>query len=89
MNVTKCHILIQNSQLAYLTPCFGGSVAEWLALRGLVSNRIRDAVGQLLGELCTHRTSVHQAAKLVAALLRVATVSPGLAESNGSLPPNL
>ena len=37
----------------------------------------------------THRTSVHQAAKLVAALLRVAGVTAGLAESNGSLPPGL
>jgi len=32
----------------------------------------------------THRASVHQAAKLVAALLRVAWVTAGLAESNGS-----
>ena len=37
----------------------------------------------------THRASVHQAAKLVAALLRVAEVTAGLAESNGSLPPGL
>jgi len=37
----------------------------------------------------THRASVHQAAKLVAALLRVAGVTAGLAESNGSLPPGL
>jgi len=36
-----------------------------------------------------HRVSVHQAAKLVAALLRVAGVTAGLAESNGSLPPGL
>ena len=35
----------------------------------------------------THRASVHQAAKLVAALLRVATVTAGMAESIGSLPP--
>jgi len=34
----------------------------------------------------THCASVHQAAKLVAALLRVARVTAGLAESNGSLP---
>ena len=34
----------------------------------------------------THWASVHQAAKLVAALLRVAGVTAGLAESNGSLP---
>ena len=33
----------------------------------------------------THRASVHQAAKLVAALLRAAGVTAGLAESNGSL----
>jgi len=37
----------------------------------------------------THRASVHQAAKLVAALLRVATVTAGLAESNDRLPPGL
>ena len=37
----------------------------------------------------THWASVHQAAKLVAALLRVAGVTAGLAESNGSLPPGL
>jgi len=37
----------------------------------------------------TRRASVRQAAKLVAALLRVARVSAGLAESNGSLPPGL
>jgi len=37
----------------------------------------------------THRASVHQAAKLVAALLWVARVTAGLAESNGSLSPGL
>jgi len=37
----------------------------------------------------THCASVHQAAKLVAALLRVAGVTAGLVESNGSLPPEL
>jgi len=37
----------------------------------------------------THCASVHQAAKLVAALSRVAMVTAGLAESNGSLPPGL
>jgi len=37
----------------------------------------------------TNRASVHQAAKLVAALLRFAGVTAGLAESNGSLPPGL
>jgi len=37
----------------------------------------------------THRASVRQAAKLVAALIRVAGVTAGLAESNDSLPPGL
>jgi len=36
-----------------------------------------------------HRDSVHQAAKSVAALLRVSRVIAGLAESNDSLPPGL
>ena len=36
-----------------------------------------------------HRASVHQAANLVAALLRVEKVTAGLAESSGSLPPAL
>ena len=36
-----------------------------------------------------HCASVHQAEKLVAALLTVARVTVGLAESNGSLPPGL
>jgi len=37
----------------------------------------------------THRASAHQAAKLVAALSRLARVTAGLAESNGSLSPGL
>ena len=73
----------------------GGSVAEWLAcwteaqkagiqiaVTTLFRNRLRQTAH-------THCASVHQAAKLVAALLRVAGVTAGLAESNGSLPPGL
>jgi len=58
---------------------------------GLGSNRSRDAVGgnSLRQTVHTRRASVHQAAKLVAALLRVAGRTAGLAESNGSLPPSL
>jgi len=42
--------------------------------------------GNSLGQTAhTHRASVHQAAKLAAALLRIAGVTAGLAESNGSL----
>ena len=71
-------------------------IAEWgetLAQKGPGSNRSCDAV-MLLGNslrqtVHTNRASVHQAAKLVAALLRVAGVTAGLAESNGSLPPGL
>jgi len=37
----------------------------------------------------THRACVHQAVKLVAALLRVARVTAGLVESNGCLPVGL
>jgi len=56
--------------------------------KGPGSNRSRDALsGNSLGQtVYTHRASVHQAAKLVAALLRVARVTAGLAESIGSLP---
>jgi len=41
----------------------------------------------VLGKLFT--PIIHQAAKLVAALLRVAGVTAGLAENNGSLPSGL
>ena len=37
----------------------------------------------------THCASVHQAAKLLAALLSVARVTVGLVESNGNLPPGI
>jgi len=70
-------------------------VAEWLACwtqaqKGPGSNRSCDAVGNSLRQIVhIHRASVHQAAKYVAALLRVAGVTAGLAESNDSLPPGL
>ena len=47
---------------------------------------LRNSLGQTVH---THCAFVHQAAKLVAAVLRVAGVTVGLAESNGSLPPSL
>jgi len=70
----------------------GGSVAEWLACWTQAQKAwVQIAATMLLGNSLrqtahTHRASVHQAAKLVAALLRVATITVGLAESNGSLP---
>jgi len=66
---------------------------EWLGSRVVSMRRrawVQIAVATLSGNsfrqtVHTHRASVHQAAKFVAALLRVA----GLAESNGSLPSGL
>jgi len=70
---------------------YGGSVACWTQAQ---KARVQTAVATLSGNslrqtVHTRRASVHQAAKLVAALLRVAGVTAGLAESNGSLPPGL
>ena len=75
----------------FLAEMWGGSVAEWLACR---TARVQIAVATLSGNslrqtVHTHFASVHQAAKLVAALLRVAGVNAGLLESNDSLPPGL
>jgi len=67
-------------------------VAEWLARWTQAQKaQAQIAVATLLGNslkqtVHTHCASVHQAAKLVAALLRVAGVTAGLVESNGSLP---
>jgi len=68
-----------------------GSIAEWLAcwtqaLKAWVQIAVVTLSGNSLRQTVhTHRASVHQAAKLVAALLRVAGVTASLAESNGSL----
>jgi len=83
------------SSFSFINTKLDGSVAEWLACRlrhrkawvqitaaTLSGNSLRQTVH-------THRASVHPAAKLVAALLRIARVTAGLAESNGSLPPGL
>jgi len=69
------------------------SVAEWLAC-WTEAQKVQIAAATLSGNTLRqtvhiHRASVHQAAKLVAALLRVAGITAGLAESNGSLPPGL
>jgi len=69
----------------------GGSVAEWLACWTRVQKaRVQIAVATLSGNslrqtVHTHRASIHQAAKLVTTLLRIAGVTAGLAESNGSI----
>jgi len=85
--VHVCDVLfsILNTQYSILAVV---SVAEWLACwtqaqKGLGSgNSLRQTVH-------THRASVHQATKSAAALLMLARVTAGLAESNGSLPPGL
>jgi len=61
--------------------CIYGARVQ-IAVATLSSNSLRQTVH-------THCASVHQAAKLAAVLLRVAGVTAGLAESNGSLPPGL
>jgi len=67
----------------------------WLACwtqaqKGPGSNRSRAAVGNCLRQTVhTHRASAHQAAKLVAALLRVVRVTASVVESNSSLPTGL
>ena len=58
------------------------SMLDSVAVATLSGNSLRQTVH-------TNRASVHQAVKLVAALLRVAWVTAGLVESNGSLPPGL
>jgi len=63
----------------------------WLGSR-VVSVLDSGAVATLLGDslrqtVHTHCAFVYQAAKLVAALLRVVGATACLAESNGSLPP--
>jgi len=81
----------------FIRHCYplGDSVAEWIAYRTQEqkcpgSNRSLTLLGNSLRQTVhTHRASVHQAAKLVAALLRVVGVTAGLVESNGSLPPGL
>ena len=68
------------SQECPATGCNGGK--DRVQIAALSGNSLRQTVH-------TNRASVHQAAKLAAALFRVASVTAGLAESNGSLPPGL
>jgi len=66
-------------------------VTEWLACWTQAQiARVQIAAATLSGNslrqtVHTRRASAHQAATLVAAFLRVARVTAGLAESNGSL----
>jgi len=72
----------QKSKLLILSEYVNKAQVQ-IAVAMLSGNSLRQTVH-------THCAPVHQAAKLVAALLRVAGVTAGLAESNGSsLPPGL
>ena len=57
-------------------------IKAWVQITAMTlsGNSLRQTVN-------TNHASVHQAAKLVAALLRFARITAGMAESNGSLPP--
>ena len=81
-----CGILVQfkDGWVAEWLACWTQAQKAWvqIAAATLSGNSLRQTVH-------THRASIHQAAKLVAALLRVAGVTAGLAESNGSLPAGL
>jgi len=60
----------------------GAELRAWVQIAAaiLLGNSLRQTVH-------TDRVSIHQAATLVAALLMVARVTAGVAESNGSLQP--
>jgi len=63
---------------------------NWLLKKGMTHPlRWLSNASTLKQTVHNHCASVHQAEKLIAALLRVARVTAGLAESNGSLPPGL
>jgi len=67
-----------------------GSRAELRRCRAWVHIAAATLSGNSLRQTVhTHRVSVHQAAKVIAALLRITRVTTGLAESDGSLPPRL
>jgi len=78
------------AQLMVVTGWLGSRVVSVLDSGAEVQIAVATlSVNSLRQTAHTHCASVHQAAKLVAALLRVAGVTAGLAESNGSLPPGL
>jgi len=82
---TGCHLVIITIPVA--SGWFAGR--WWLGSRVVRRSWVQIAVVTLSGNslrqiVHTHHAFVHQVAKLVAALLRVAGVTAGTAESNGS-----
>ena len=91
-SLTSHRILPDHS--SFLKPWLGSwmiSVLDLGAEGPGFKSQLRRCRVTVFGKLFTPMVgaSVHQAAKLVAALLRVARVTAILAESNGSLPPGL
>ena len=90
-----CLIKTQKPIFCQYLVLLGWLGAEWLACwtqaqKALVQIAAATLSGNSLRQAVhAHCASVHQAAKLVAAPLRVAGVTASLAESNGSLPPGL
>ena len=78
-NVTQA---VRNSSVENKSVDRTGTLRITYAVATLSGNSLRQTVH-------IHCAPVHQAAKLVAALLRVAGVTAGLAESNDSLAPGL
>jgi len=86
--VTSCRYNSTDARQYDFTPLAGYRRSLFCSLAVLdptVGHTI-DVLAPFISVLCL---SVHQAAKLVAALLRVVGMTAGLAESNGSLPPGL
>ena len=84
--ITTAHVYIIRLSSRVVSVLDSGAVGTGFKSQ---SRRCRITVLGKLFTVHTRRASVHQAAKLVAALLRVAGVTAGLAESNGSLPSGL
>jgi len=83
----KSSYFLDKKLLTYLLEALGDSVAEWLVCWTEGTRAwVQIAVATLSGNSLRQTVHTHCAsgAKLVAALLRVAGVTAGLAESNGT-----
>ena len=79
INIPRCYAGWLGSRVVSMLDSGTERLGFGVAATTLSGNSLRQTVH-------THFASVYQAAKLAAALLRIARVTAGLAESNGSLP---
>jgi len=92
LKTKMCNIKLATQTIAYII--WSKTVADALKIN-VLNTKTSSASGgfgyrvSLRQTVHAHCASVHQAAKFVVALLRVARVTAGLAESNGSLLPGL